>query len=176
MAASLSLALAPSLLPGSPPALSVGRATAPETPGPASRLFSPLPQSQTLAWPAPGPVSSEFGPGHPLGIDIGLASDPRAEITASAGGVVTFTGGLACCSYGYHVEISHPSGLTTLYGHLSKITVSVGQVIQRGDVVGIGGNTGLSTGDHLHFEVRDGAEHLDPLDLLPHRDLGDGAP
>jgi murein DD-endopeptidase MepM/ murein hydrolase activator NlpD len=168
----MSLALVPSLIPSSPPALSFTLPVEPEPEKPASysMLFARLPRSQEMAWPAPGPVSSEFGPKHPLGIDIGLALDPRASITASAGGIVTFAGGRFCCSYGYYVEISHPSGLTTLYGHLSKILVTEGQVVSRGDVIGIGGSTGLSRGGaHLHFEVRDGKTYLNPLDLLPPR-------
>jgi len=56
--------------------------------------------------------------------------------------------------YGYHVVIRHPNGLETLYGHLSKIIAKENQVVRAGEVIGLGGNTGRSTGSHLHFETR----------------------
>lgn len=56
--------------------------------------------------------------------------------------------------YGYYVVVRHKNGLETLYGHMSKILVDVGQEVKAGDVLGLGGNTGRSTGPHLHFEVR----------------------
>lgn len=56
--------------------------------------------------------------------------------------------------YGYHVVIRHPNGLETVYGHLSKIIAKENQIVHAGDVIGLGGNTGRSTGSHLHFETR----------------------
>lgn len=56
--------------------------------------------------------------------------------------------------YGYHIVIRHPNGLETLYGHLSKILVDEDQIVKAGDIIGLGGNTGRSTGSHLHFETR----------------------
>ena len=123
-------------------------------------------KSEKLAWPVAAPISSYYDARHPLGIDLGLALDPRAEIKAAASGKVTFAGGVACCSYGYYVIVEHSSGLETLYAHLSSILVAEGEEVKQGHVLGIGGDTGRSTSDHLHFEVRDGDEFLNPLLFL----------
>ena len=56
--------------------------------------------------------------------------------------------------YGYYVVIRHPNGLETVYGHLSKILVEENQIVRAGETIGLGGNTGRSTGSHLHFETR----------------------
>ncbi len=118
-------------------------------------------------WPVTGPISSYFGPSHPLGIDIDLFSHHHAPIAAVAGGVVTFAGGNACCSYGYYVVIDHGNGYQSLYAHLSTISVSVGQVVSQGQQVGISGVTGYSTGEHLHFEIHKNGAVVNPLNYLP---------
>lgn len=68
--------------------------------------------------------------------------------------------------YGHYVVIRHRNGLETLYGHLSKVHVVVGQEIQAGEILGLGGNTGRSTGPHLHFEVRYRGLSIDPTELF----------
>jgi murein DD-endopeptidase MepM/ murein hydrolase activator NlpD len=68
--------------------------------------------------------------------------------------------------YGNYVLIRHNNGLETLYGHLSKTNVVVGQVVKAGDVIGLGGNTGRSSGPHLHFEVRYQGNAIDPYTLF----------
>ncbi|WP_162416045.1 peptidoglycan DD-metalloendopeptidase family protein [Cyclobacterium roseum] len=68
--------------------------------------------------------------------------------------------------YGHYVVIRHRNGLETLYGHLSKVSVEIGQEIRAGDVVGLGGNTGRSTGPHLHFEVRYQGLSIDPTEIF----------
>lgn len=118
-------------------------------------------------WPVSGPLSSYYGPSHPLGIDIDLFNNVGAPISAAMGGVVTFAGGNPCCSYGYYVVIDHGNGYTSLYGHLSVIGVSVGEVVAQGQYIGNGGTTGYSTGDHLHFEVTSGGSRINPLNVLP---------
>ncbi|HWO94131.1 MAG TPA: LysM peptidoglycan-binding domain-containing M23 family metallopeptidase [Dehalococcoidia bacterium] len=121
----------------------------------------------SFVWPFSGNISSYFGPGHPLGIDIDGFQNPTGPVAAAAAGTVTFAGGDPGYSYGYYVIISHGGGWETLYAHLSSISVSVGQVVSAGEAIGIVGTTGYSTGVHLHFEVRQGGAHLNPLVFLP---------
>lgn len=118
-------------------------------------------------WPTSGPISSYFGPSHPLGIDIDLYANPNAPIVAAAAGTVVFAGGNPCCSYGYYVVIDHGNGYETLYAHFSRITVSQGQRVSQGDLIGYGGRTGYATGNHLHFEVRYYGSLINPLTVLP---------
>ncbi len=84
------------------------------------------------------------------GIDI--INDVGTPIFASADGTVDFTGRRG--GYGLAVEINHGYSLKTLYGHLSKIVVREGQKVKRGELIARSGNTGLSNGPHLHYEVR----------------------
>jgi murein DD-endopeptidase MepM/ murein hydrolase activator NlpD len=118
-------------------------------------------------WPFSGPLSSYFGPRHPLGIDIDGFANPRGGVLAAAAGTVTFAGGDACCSYGRYVIITHSGGFTTLYAHLSSISVSIGQAVSAGQPIGVVGTTGYSTGTHLHFEIRQNGAHLNPMAFLP---------
>lgn len=114
------------------------------------------------------PISSHFGrrtdPFHRAarmhyGIDIpGRAGTP---VQAADGGVIRFAGRAG--GYGNLVEIAHPGGLTTRYGHLSRILVTEGTPVARGDTVALMGSTGRSTGNHLHFELRADGRALDPL-------------
>ena len=120
-----------------------------------------------FVWPASGPITSHMSSEHPLGIDIGLGHVTGvAPITATAGGVVLFAGGHVCCEYGLYVVVDHGGGLSTLYGHLSRIGVGVGQTVEQGELLGLGGTTGKSDGMHLHFEVRQDQGLVDPLRLL----------
>lgn len=122
--------------------------------------------SAGLIWPVAGPVSSYYGPGHPLGIDIDGFHLAGAAIAASTSGTVVFAGGNACCSYGLYVVILSPGGIETLYGHLSSISVSAGETVSQGQTIGIIGDTGYSTGTHLHFEVIDNGVRVDPVAYL----------
>lgn len=83
------------------------------------------------------------------GTDVDLVTGD--EVRSVMEGVVRFAGWYS--GYGYCVLIRHMNGLETLYAHLSKLTVSSGEVIGHGDKIGLGGTTGHSTGSHLHFEV-----------------------
>lgn len=150
------------LLPG-------GRPISPEpvadSPGGASWTPPPLSTGASWVWPATGRLTNVFGPRHPLGIDISMVVD--TGIAAASAGQVTFVGGNPCCSYGYHVIIQHPDGVETLYAHLSSVYVSSGQWVNTGDLIAASGNTGYSTGPHLHFEIRKNGVYTNPLGWLP---------
>ncbi len=118
-------------------------------------------------WPVTGPISSYFGPAHPLGIDVDLYATPNAPIAAAAAGTVIFAGGNVCCSYGLYVVVDHGNGFETLYAHLSSISVRTGQSVAQGQLVGYAGRTGYATGNHLHFEVHVGGRVDNPLLYLP---------
>lgn len=90
----------------------------------------------------------------PAGTPIHATADGRVVRAGEAGG------------YGLLVILQHPSGFETRYAHMSKIGVAPGQKLHRGDLVGFVGSTGLSTGPHLHYEVRRGGEPLSPLPFL----------
>ena len=118
--------------------------------------------------PVNGPVVSGFGYRvHPIfkrvkfhyGIDISAPSG--APIRAAADGVVVFAGWRR--AYGNTVIVDHGNGLATLYAHCSRILVSEGEVVKQGQVIALVGSTGLSTGPHLHFEVRRYGEPINPL-------------
>jgi murein DD-endopeptidase MepM/ murein hydrolase activator NlpD len=123
--------------------------------------------SEGLIWPVVGPISSYYGGGHPLGIDIDGFNLGGAAIGAATSGTVVFAGGNACCSYGLYVVVVSPGGIETLYAHLSSISVSQGQSVSQGEQLGIIGDTGYSTGVHLHFEVIDNGVRVNPLSYLP---------
>jgi murein DD-endopeptidase MepM/ murein hydrolase activator NlpD len=124
-------------------------------------------------WAHTGKINNEFGfrrnpfggrtyEFHP-GMDID--GERGQEVLAPANGTVikaAWTGG-----YGNMLEIDHGNGLTTRYGHLSKIEVEVGDTIKRGQLVALIGSTGRSTGPHLHFELRLNDKAINPRFLLP---------
>lgn len=96
------------------------------------------------------------------GIDIAV---PVGQVVRAAGGGVVL---LAAPDpvYGLHVILRHPGDLRTMYGHLSRLTVAVGDTVPPGGVLGLSGNTGRSTAPHLHFEVRRGDRPQDPLTFV----------
>jgi murein DD-endopeptidase MepM/ murein hydrolase activator NlpD len=120
-----------------------------------------------LIWPLYGPISSPYGAGHPLGIDIDGFHLVGSSIAAATSGTVVFAGGNACCSYGLYVVIVSPDGIETMYAHLSSIYVSAGETVAQGQSIGVIGDTGYSTGVHLHFEVIDNGVRVNPLSYLP---------
>ena len=116
-------------------------------------------------------VSSLFGPRvHPIygvgrmhnGIDF--TAPTGTPIRAAHDGVVVIAAPQG--GYGNTVVIDHGNGVGTLYGHMSAFTVREGDVVRRGDIVGAVGSTGLSTGPHLHFEVRREGQPVNPLPYL----------
>lgn len=99
-----------------------------------------------------------------LGID--LAGPKKTPIYSSHGGVVIYTG-RDFRGFGKMILIETGSGWATLYAHLDEILVSEGQRVRLGESIGLMGNTGRSTGPHLHFEIRKNKSPVDPLIYLP---------
>lgn len=95
---------------------------------------------------------------------VDWATPVGTSVVASCGGKVTWAGWKA--SYGNVVYIVHPDGRETRYAHLSKILVSSGQYVSQGDKIALSGNTGVSTGPHLHFEMRIGGKAVNPLNYI----------
>jgi len=111
------------------------------------------------AWP---PLYTDESPHE--GIDYGTPMG--TEILASADGVVTLVGNLQV-GYGKYIKLSHENGtFDTLYAHLDKIYVRYSQTVKQGDVIGLSGSSGNSTGPHLHFEVRKKGIKIDPKTVL----------
>ena len=98
---------------------------------------------------------------HPA-IDIGMPVG--SSVWASCGGTVVQAGWMS--SYGYVVFINHPDGRQTRYAHLSRVLVSNGQTVAQGQKIALSGNTGASTGPHLHFEMRQGGTPINPLNAV----------
>lgn len=114
-----------------------------------------------------GPVTSGFGarssPGgigstNHDGLDIGVPVGTR--VLAANGGKVTVAGPNG--GYGTYIEIAHSGGLVSFYGHLSQIKVRAGQTVERGQMIALSGNTGNSTGPHLHFGMHQAGVRIDP--------------
>ena len=125
-----------------------------------------------FAWPAQGELTDPFGlcrswdcSYRHKGLDMAL--DIYEPIAAAADGVVTFVGGDALLGLGRYIEVDHGNGWLTVYAHLVEFDVWQGQTVSQGDVIGFNGNTGYSTGPHLHFEVQHNDWYIDPLVVLP---------
>jgi murein DD-endopeptidase MepM/ murein hydrolase activator NlpD len=96
------------------------------------------------------------------GIDIGAAYG--SPVRAAAAGTVVVAGPVS--GYGNAIVVDHGGGLATLYGHLSRFGVHAGSTVAAGQTIGAVGNTGNSTGPHLHFEVRVNGTPVDPMRYL----------
>jgi murein DD-endopeptidase MepM/ murein hydrolase activator NlpD len=123
--------------------------------------------------PLKSALNSRFGPrlspwtGQPEfhhGVD--LAARPGTPVKAPSAGVVRFAG--TADVYGQSILLDHGAGVATRYGHLQKIGVAPGQHVERGQVIGLTGNTGRSTGPHLHYEVLVNGHPVDPQRLAKH--------
>ena len=141
------------------------------------RLWESLSQKQSLLDATPtisptnGWVTSDFGyrispytnrPSFHQGLDIAAA--PGTPVRATGTGVVTYTG--YDVGYGKLVSIDHGYGILTRYGHNTEIFVVMGQKVKRGDVIATVGNTGRSTGPHLHYEVRLNSIPINPTNYI----------
>ena len=125
-------------------------------------------QSAGLMAPVVGRITSGFGMRyHPIlhyerfhaGLDFGAPYG--SPIVAAANGQVVAAGWAG--GYGHEVQIAHGGGIVTLYGHMSSIVAQAGEMVRQGQVIGYVGSTGLSTGPHLHFEVRVDGRAVNPL-------------
>ncbi len=119
--------------------------------------------SGSFVWPTSGVISQRFSWYH-SGVDI--ANKIGTPILAADAGKVIVAGWPDNVGYGNRVMIDHGNGFITLYGHMSRIDVTAGQTVNRGNVVGLMGSTGRSTGPHLHFEIRVNGHTQDPLSYL----------
>jgi murein DD-endopeptidase MepM/ murein hydrolase activator NlpD len=122
-------------------------------------------------WPVDGQVTGSFGEridpfngegAFHRGVDIG--SPVGTQIIAPADGVVAFADVVG--GYGRALQIDHGNGISTRYGHLSGFAVTAGQAVHRGDVIGYVGDSGRSTGPHLHYEVRINDTPVNPYKYL----------
>jgi murein DD-endopeptidase MepM/ murein hydrolase activator NlpD len=134
----------------------------------AANASRPEPVEAGFVMPASGPVTSYFGYRyHPIlhftrlhaGIDIGASWG--SPVVAAADGQVAAAGWAG--GYGREVKIVHGGGVMSLYGHMSAIVAQPGSFVRAGQVIGYVGSSGLSTGPHLHFEVRVGGTPVNPL-------------
>ncbi len=143
-------------------------------------LFS-QPETPTLRWPLSNAgISSLYGMRlHPLdgvrkmhyGID--LVAGEGSAVTAAGRGVVVHAGWSH--GHGLAIEIHHGGDVTTRYSHLSRIFCAAGDAVEQGEMLGLVGSTGRTTGAHLHFEVWNGGRARDPLALLGARGLENSA-
>ncbi|GAB4219561.1 MAG: hypothetical protein Fur009_6300 [Candidatus Microgenomates bacterium] len=118
--------------------------------------------SSNFIWPTSG-VITQYPVSYHMALDIANPSAP--SVIAADSGTVVYAG---CINWGYgcHVIINHGNGYQTLYAHLSRYDVEVGQNVSQGQKLGIMGSTGRSTGTHLHFEIRSGGQLYNPLNFL----------
>lgn len=135
-------------------------------------------KNEKFIWPAAysKSITCKYGPRiHPItkkksnhtGIDIRASMGSNIYATAS-GKVVTAGWNTA---YGNMIIIDHGNGITSLYGHASKLVVKVGDTVNQGDIIMKAGSTGYSTGPHLHFEVRKNGTPQDPKNYLDYKDV-----
>lgn len=131
------------------------------------------PANLPTIWAHMGKINNEFGfrrnpfGGRTYEFHAGMDIDGERgdDVVAPAGGVVTEAGWKG--GYGQMIEIDHGNGLKTRYGHLSKIEISAGDVLTRGQLIAFVGSTGRSTGPHLHYELRLNDRPINPRRFLP---------
>ena len=143
---------------------SAGRAVASK---PGSPKASPRPAKLSFIWPVKGPVTSWFGPrkGRPHdGIDISAPKGTPIR-AAEKGKVIYSDSGIS--GYGNLIIIQHSGGFHTVYGHNSRNIVDVDERVNKWQVIAEVGNSGRSSGYHLHFEIRENERAVDPMHYLP---------
>ena len=133
----------------------------------ATRVLAALPSR----WPVRGPVNSGFGgraspwsSGSELHSGLDIGAPVGTQVKAPAPGTVVFAG--THPEYGQTLIVDHGNETKSLYGHLSRLSVTVNQTVQRGDVVALTGNTGRSSGPHLHYEIQVKGQAVNPTSYL----------
>jgi len=138
----------------------------------AAPMLNELGEAPDMIWPVVGAVNSGYGMRiHPVyggrrlhtGMDVDVAWGE--DVVSVTGGIVVRAGWNG--GYGNTVEVDHGDGTSSLYAHLSEINVELGSLVARGDLVGLVGATGTATSAHLHFEIREDGEAVDPALHLP---------
>jgi murein DD-endopeptidase MepM/ murein hydrolase activator NlpD len=149
---------------------------------------SPLPLAPSVFARPPGALPTlDVGPSAPRGwpldepgyvtrgqIGTGSPDEPHPglDIAVATGTIVRASGGATVKQagedpeYGLFVLLDHPEGYQSMYGHLSRILVGGGSTVSRGEAIGLSGNSGRSTAPHLHFEIRQGGNALDPRTMV----------
>lgn len=127
--------------------------------------------SRPSIWPVSGEVTSNFGwrsspwgGGSELHQGIDIANSLDTPIVAAADGEVVQSGWAG--GYGNVVQIDHGNGVSTVYGHNSRVAVNVGQSVKKGQVISYLGSTGRSTGPHVHYEIRMNGTAVDPISYM----------
>lgn len=135
------------------------------------RLMQVRAEENRYIWPVHGRITSYFGRRN-LGMGtssfhraIDIAAPSGTRIVAARSGTVTYSG-WSNQGYGNLIKIRHHGGSETWYAHQSRNLVTVGQYVEQGEVIGLVGSTGLSTGPHLHFELHESGQAIDPLTHL----------
>jgi murein DD-endopeptidase MepM/ murein hydrolase activator NlpD len=130
-------------------------------------LRAPPPRSPiSLSWPLQLPVGDGFGPrGAAFHAGIDILAPEGARVSAAGAGTVVYAG-WRDGGFGNEVTIDHGSGVVSMYMHLSRVDLQVGQQVSTGDDVGLVGSTGHAIGPHLHFEIRVRDAAVDPLTAL----------
>jgi murein DD-endopeptidase MepM/ murein hydrolase activator NlpD len=153
-------------IPGAQKALSVPVRPSPEASADV-KARPALPGELDFEWPLRGRITSFFGPrGLQMHQGVDIAAPAGTPIRAAEAGEVVFSG-TGPGGYGLMIILRHAHGFHTLYAHNRRNLVRVGQQVRQGQVIGLVGSTGRSTGSHLHFEIRNRTSPRDPFFFLP---------
>lgn len=159
------------ITPSSNAELPVIEAYAPVSSAPVAAIPEAVP-SATTSWPMHGAVTAHYGVPHwpfqPIHTGIDISSGQRSGVTPikpfRAGVVVEVIHSRS--GLGNHVVVDHGGGLTSVYAHMYSIAVTVGQAVDTNATLGLEGSTGLSTGPHVHFEIRQNGNTMNPQDYI----------
>lgn len=171
--------LAMAAAPVAPPSAAMDEPVAVPVAAPVTAVAKPagpMMRPMTFSEPVPGfAINSKFGlrrlggePGARQHKGVDIAAPLGTTVFAAAEGTVLRIG-YDPDGYGNFIELRHPNGMTTLYGHLSRVDVASGDAVMPGGRLGLVGSTGYSTGPHLHFEVRREGAQINPSKVMGQR-------